>query len=98
MGMARKPLAERGLTVNEKKSVQIERMSTNGVVLVALIAAVISFVALRWMGTEWMGMTWYAPLLPIAVDGFGIICAFGIVRSQASGATARERVSEWVGL
>lgn len=95
--MAPKTPAARGFTLAEKRSVTFERIALYVVFLVALIAAVISFVALTWLGRQ-MGMTIVAPLLPLAIDGFAIACSVGIVRSQASGEPARERVSEWVGL
>jgi len=63
----------------------------------ALIAAVISFVALTWFGHE-MGMGAVAPLMPLAIDGFAVACSVGVVRSQSSGEPARKRISEWVGL
>lgn len=96
--MARiRPPAARGFTVAEKRSITFERVSLYMVALVAIIAAVISFQALTWVGTE-MGLAWAAPLIPVAVDGFAVACSVGVVRSQASGERLRERFSEWLGI
>lgn len=95
--MAPKPPATRGFTLAEKRSLQFERVSLYMVLLVAIIAAVISFRALTDTGMR-MGLGWSAPLLPLAIDGFAIACSVGIVRSQGAGEPGRERVSEWMGL
>lgn len=89
--------AARGFTLAEKRSLQFEQVSLYAVFLVAVIAAVISFVALAAVGRE-AGLGHAAYLLPLAIDGFGIACSVGIVRSVASGETTRSRISEWLGL
>lgn len=89
--------AARGFTLAEKRALLFEQVSLYMVFLVALIAAVISFVALAAVGKE-AGLGTAAYLLPIAIDGFGIACSVGIVRSVASGEHGRERISEWLGL
>lgn len=92
-----KTLAARGFTLAEKRALLFEQVSLYMVFLVALIAAVISFVALAAVGKE-AGLGAAAYLLPVAIDGFGIACSVGIVRSVASGEKGRERISEWIGL
>jgi hypothetical protein len=87
----------RGFTLADKRNQRLERVTLLIVVAVAVIAAAISFVALRWVG-EYINMGPIAFLLPLAIDGFGIICAFGIVRSQSMNEPLRKRASEWVGL
>jgi len=87
----------RGKTLAEVRTQRLERVTLAIVVAVAIIAAAISFVALKWVG-EYINMGPIAFLLPLAIDGFGIICAFGIVRSQSMGEKLRKRASEWVGL
>jgi len=87
----------RGKTLAEVRTQRLERVTLAIVVAVAIIAAAISFVALKWVG-EYINMGPIAFLLPLAIDGFGIICAFGIVRSQSMGEPLRKRLSEWVGL
>jgi fumarate reductase subunit D len=64
---------------------------------VAVIAAVISFQALRDAGLR-MGLDWAAPLLPLAIDGFAVIASLGIIRSQGAGERFSARASEWLGL
>ena len=97
--MSTRPKApqSRGFTLAEKRSLQFERVSLYAVLLVAVIAAIISFQAQRWFGLG-MGLAWAAPLVPIAIDGFAIACSVGIVRSQGAGERARDRLSEWLGL
>jgi len=105
--MARiKAPTSRKKTRGDQRTLRIESSSLPLVVGVAVIAAIISFVALKWVG-DYMGMVidapWgtrmsYAPLLPIAIDGFGIICALGIVRSRSVGEPVAKRASEWAGL
>lgn len=95
--MAPKPPAARGFTLSEKRSLQFERVTLYMVLMVAIIAATISFRALTDNGHR-MGLGWASPLLPLAIDGFGIACSVGIVRSQGAGEPGRERVSEWFGL
>ena len=92
-----KPPTDRGFTIAEARSLQFERVSLFMVLLVAVVAAVISFQALTWLG-ETMGLGWAAPLVPLAIDGFAVACSIGIIRSQASGHGTRDRVSEWLGL
>lgn len=92
-----KPPPARGFTLAEKRALLFERIALYAVFLVAVIAAAISFVALRAVGGD-AGLGRAAFLLPIAIDGFGIACSVGIVRSVASGDKFRERVSEWFGL
>jgi hypothetical protein len=87
----------RDFTLADKRNQRLERVTLAIVVAVAIIAAAISFVALKWVG-EYINMGAIAFLLPLAIDGFGIICAFGIVRSQSMGEPLRKRLSEWVGL
>lgn len=94
--MAKAPAA-RGFTLAEKRALLFERVSLYAVFLVALIAAAISFIALRAVGAD-AGLGSASFLLPIAIDGFGIACSVGIVRSVASGEGVRERTSEWFGL
>ena len=89
--------ASRGFTLADKRNQRLERVTLLIVVAVAVIAAAISFVALKWVG-EYINMGAIAFLLPLAIDGFGIICAFGIVRSQSMNEKLRKRASEWVGL
>lgn len=95
--MAPRPPASRGFTLAERRSLTFERISLYAVFFVALVAAVVSFVAMAWVGKQ-LGMDWAAPLIPLAIDGFAIACSVGIVRSQASGDRLRERFSEWIGL
>lgn len=95
--MAARPPLSRGFTLAEKRSLRFEQIALYAVFLVAVIAAIISFVAMRWVGVE-LGLGWAAPLVPLAIDGFAIACSAGIVRSQAATEPARERSSEWVGL
>lgn len=92
-----KGTAARGFTLAEKRALLFEQVSLYAVFLVALIAAAISFIALRAVGAD-AGLGRAAFLLPIAIDGFGIACSVGIVRSVASGERFRDRASEWVGL
>jgi hypothetical protein len=94
--MAKAPQA-RGFTLAEKRSLMFERVALWAVLLVAIIAGVISFQALTWLGTQ-MGLSWAAPLVPLAIDGFAIACSVGIVRSQATGEPERDRMPEWTGL
>lgn len=89
--------AARGFTLAERRSLQFEQVSLYMVFLVAVIAAVISFFALVAVGKE-AGLGYAAYLLPVAIDGFGIACSVGIVRSVASGDRFLSRVSEWIGL
>lgn len=92
------PNVARGLTVDEKRARDFERVTLRIVLVVAVIAAVISFFAVSWVGQQ-MGMSVVlAWLLPLAIDGFAVACSLGIVRSQAAGKSARSRVSEWLGL
>jgi len=91
------PPEARAFTVSEQRAITFERVALYVVFLVALIAAVISFVALSWFGSQ-MGMGLVAPLMPLAIDGFAVACSVGVVRSQSSGERARQRASEWVGL
>ena len=95
--MAPRTPTSRGFTLAERRSLTFERVALYAVFFVALVAAVISFVAMRWLG-EQLGLGWAAPLIPLAVDGFAIACSVGIVRSQAAGEATRDRFSEWVGL
>ncbi len=92
-----KPPPARGFTLAEKRALLFEQVSLYAVFLVALIAAVISFVALSAVGKQ-AGLGAASHLLPVAIDGFGIACSVGIVRSVASGEPMRERISEWFGL
>jgi len=94
--MAKAPNA-RGFTIAERRALTFERVSLYMVFLVALIAAALSFIALRAVGSD-AGLGQASFLLPIAIDGFGIACSVGIVRSVASGEGIRDRLSEWVGL
>lgn len=94
--MAKAPTA-RGFTIAERRALTFERVSLYMVFLVALIAAAISFIALRAVGSD-AGLGQASFLLPIAIDGFGIACSVGIVRSVASGEGFRDRASEWFGL
>lgn len=96
MAKTKAPTA-RGFTLAEKRALLFEQVSLYAVFLVAVIAAVISFVALAAVGRE-AGLGHASYLLPIAIDGFGIACSVGIVRSVASGEKGRERISEWLGL
>lgn len=103
--MARKAPTQRKRTVSDRRTLRVETASLPLVIGVAVIAALISFVALKWVG-EYMGMSVevfgvqiaYAALLPLAIDGFGIICALGIVRSNSVDESFLKRVSEWGGL
>ena len=88
---------KRKLTVREKRNKRLELVTMTIVVGFTVIAAIISFVALRWVG-EYMNMGDLAALLPLAIDGFGVICALGIVRSQSMKEPLRQRASEWGGL
>lgn len=87
----------RGFTLAEKRAMLFEQVSLYAVFLVALIAAAISFIALRAVGAD-AGLGRASFLLPIAIDGFGIACSVGIIKSVAQGEPTRERLSEWVGL
>lgn len=94
--MARTP-APRGFTRAEKRSLKFETVALVVILLVAVIAAVISYVALVWIGHE-IGLGNAAYLVPFAVDGFAIACSVGIIRSQAEGEKVQGRLSEWAGL
>ena len=94
--MAKAPTS-RGFTLAEKRSMTFERVALYAVFFVAIVAAVISFVALQWLGAH-LGLGWASVLVPLAIDGFAIACSVGIVRSQAAGEPTRERFSEWAGL
>ena len=99
--MAKKfPLAptSRRRTLNDVRALAFERGTFWIVPAVAVVAAIISFTHLTWLGEEMRWGPWIAPLLPAAIDGLGIVCSFGIVRSQASGEPLRRRLSEWGGL
>lgn len=89
--------AARSFTVQEQRTFRLERWSLSVQLAVAVIAAVISFQALRDAGLR-MGLDWAAPLLPLAIDGFAVIASLGIIRSQGAGERLRERASEWLGL
>lgn len=95
--MSPKAPAARGFTRSEKRSLQFETVSLYVVFLVALIAMIVSFVALTWLGGH-MRLGFAAWLVPLMIDGFGVACSVGIVRSQAAGEPARARISEWLGL
>lgn len=95
--MAKAPGA-RGFTIQEVRALSIERRTFHLTWVVALFAATMSFTALQWVGVQ-MGMyVLIAPLLPLAIDGLGIICSFGIIRSAAAKEPFRNRASEWAGL
>lgn len=94
--MGKQP-SSRGFTVAEKRALAFERVSLYALMLVTVIAAAISFIALRAVGKD-AGLGSASFLLPIAIDGFGVACSVGIIRSVASGEGFGERASEWVGL
>mgnify|MGYP000908493134 CR=1 FL=1 len=95
--MAKAP-APRGFTLAEVRALSIEKRTFFLTIAVALFAATISFIALHWVGVQ-IGMHKYiAPLLPLTIDGLGIICSFGIIRSHGAGEPWRQRASEWLGL
>jgi hypothetical protein len=87
----------RGLTIGERRSIRLEKVALYVMVGVALIAAVISFVALTWLGGQ-IHYGWAAPLIPLMVDGFGVGCTVGIARSQGAGEGVSKRLNEWTGL
>lgn len=87
----------RSFTVQEDRAFRLERWSLYVQLAVAVIAAVISFQALRDAGLR-MGLDWAAPLLPLAIDGFAVIASLGIIRSQGAGERFGARASEWLGL
>ena len=89
--------AARSFTVQEQRAFRLERWSLYVQLAVAVIAAVISFQALRDAGLR-MGLDWAAPLLPLAIDGFAVIASLGIIRSQGAGERFSARASEWLGL
>lgn len=89
--------AARSFTVQEERTFRLERWSLYVQLAVAVIAAVISFQALRDAGLR-MGLDWAAPLLPLAIDGFAVIASLGIIRSQGAGERFGARASEWLGL
>lgn len=89
--------AARSFTVQEQRAFRLERSSLYVQLAVAVIAAVISFQALRDAGLR-MGLDWAAPLLPLAIDGFAVIASLGIIRSQGAGERFGARASEWLGL
>ena len=89
--------AARSFTVQEQRAFRLERSSLYVQLTVAVIAAVISFQALRDAGLR-MGLDWAAPLLPVAIDGFAAIASLGIIRSQGAGERFGARASEWLGL
>jgi fumarate reductase subunit D len=89
--------AARSFTVQEERAFRLERWSLYVQLSVAVIAAVISFQALRDAGLR-MGLDWAAPLLPLAIDGFAVIASLGIIRSQGAGERFSARASEWLGL
>ncbi|MFZ5848869.1 MAG: DUF2637 domain-containing protein [Actinomycetota bacterium] len=89
--------AARSFTVQEERTFRLERWSLYVQLAVAVIAAVISFQALRDAGLR-MGLDWAAPLLPLAIDGFAVIASLGIIRSQGAGERLSARASEWLGL
>ena len=95
--VAPKAPAARGFTLAEQRSIAFEKLTLYLVLFVAVVAAVVSFVALAWVGQQFMDYR-VAFLLPLAIDGFAIACSVGIVRSQASGERARQRASEWLGM
>lgn len=95
--MTKKAPPARGFTLAEKRSLQFEKVALYAVFFVAIVAAIISFVALESVGRE-AGLGWASILLPLAIDGFGIACSVGIVRSVSSGEGWRDRFSEWTGL
>lgn len=94
--MAKAPTA-RGFTLAEKRSLQFENVALYAVFLVAIIAASISFIALKAVGAD-AGLGRASFLLPLAIDGFGIACSVGIIKSVAEGEGFRDRASEWFGL
>lgn len=94
--MAKAPAA-RGFTVSEKRGIRFEQVSLYMVFLVAVIAATLSFVALTAVGRD-AGLGRFSFMLPLTLDGIGIACSVGIVRSVAEGENLRSRLSEWVGL
>ena len=89
--------AARSFTVQEQRAFRLELWSLYVQLAVAVIAAVISFQALRDAGLR-MGLDWAAPLLPLAIDGFAVIASLGIIRSQGAGERFGARASEWLGL
>lgn len=89
--------ATRGFTIAEKRALLFEKVSLYALLLVTVIAAAISFIALRAVGGD-AGLGSASFLLPIAIDGFGVACSVGIIRSVAQGEGFRERASEWLGL
>lgn len=95
--VAPKAPAARGFTLAEQRSIAFEKLTLYLVLFVAIVAAVVSFVALTWVGQQFMDWR-VAFLLPLSIDGFAIACSVGIVRSQASGERARDRASEWLGM
>jgi hypothetical protein len=95
--MAPKPPAARGFTKHEVNALRFEGVTLYLVLMVAIIAAVISFQALTDAGRS-MNLRWAALLLPLAIDGFAIACSVGIIRSQAAGERGTKRASEWLGL
>jgi len=95
--VAPKAPAARGFTLAEQRSIAFEKLTLYLVLFVAIVAAVVSFVALAWVGQQFMDFR-VAFLLPLAIDGFAIACSVGIVRSQASGEKAGQRASEWLGM
>ena len=95
--VAPKAPTARGFTLAERRSIAFEKLTLYLVLFVAIVAAVVSFVALTWVGQQFMQQQ-VAYLLPLAIDGFAIACSVGIVRSQASGEKAGERASEWLGM
>ena len=95
--MARTPKVPepRGFTLAEVDGLRFERATLWGVGGVTLVAFVISFTALAWVGAE-MGMPNLVNyLVPVAVDGFAIVCTIGIARNKISRMHA---AWEWLGL
>jgi hypothetical protein len=89
----------RSLTVAEARAVIKEKAKLIMSIAVALIAAILSFIALTWVAAHIPGSPpWSAPLWPLMIDGFGIICAISIAGSQSLKEPWRERSNEWIGL
>lgn len=96
--MAPKTPGPRGFTIQEVRALSIEKRTFHLTWVVALLAATMSFVALQWVGVESGMHNWIAPLLPLSIDGLGIICSFGIIRSAGAKQPFKHRASEWMGL
>jgi len=94
--MVRTPTA-RGLTVEDARNRRLTKTTLWIIVFVSILAAVVSFQALLWVGSQ-LGAAWAAPIVPIAVDGISLVFALSIVDSETKGKPFAKRITLWTGL